>query len=442
MSLYPTLEDMKVDHMMKVESQYFTPQPFVLPEPMAPSAPAYDPSPSGPIYPSLEDYMGLDLTNKMIENNLPEYIVSTKPNMAVSTSAETSSSLNSMVAPLSGQSLGLQRAYVTNGIRELTLCKDKHGKVGLRVHSVNNGIFVCLVSQDSPAALAGLRFGDQILSVNDECVAGYTMDQAHKLFRNSDVNGIKVVVRDRPFERTVTMHKDSSGCIGFQFKNGKIIALNVVGLKDKQVTTEIENGGNVITVTVIPSFIYDHMVKKMSTSLLKTLMDHSVPDIGGRTIRSSIAVDNGRSTEFIRRRDYPDKSQCYECGKEGHLSYACSHNTLGPRDPPPKKVRIRKKNKTTVTHDTSYYDSDSDEGLRKSKKSKNVDNDDTDDNCSDVEMETLSAAIEQEQHLRELEKYKHKMATGQCDEEHTELVVRRKRYKENSYFSDEEDISE
>lgn len=29
----------------------------------------------------------------------------------------------------------------------------------------------------------------------------------------------------RPFERAVTMHKDSSGCIGFQFKNGKIIAL-------------------------------------------------------------------------------------------------------------------------------------------------------------------------------------------------------------------------
>ncbi|XP_015188758.1 PREDICTED: syntenin-1-like [Polistes dominula] len=306
MSLYPTLEDMKVDHMMKAqmqaESPYFTPQPFVLPEPMAPSAPAFDPSPSGPIYPSLGDYMGLDLSNKMIENNVPEYTVSTKANMTVSTPAETPRAVPNMVAPLSGQSLGLQRAHVTNGIRELTLCKDKNGRVGLRVHSVNNGIFVCLVSQESPAALAGLRFGDQILSVNEECVAGYTMDQVHKLFRNADVNGIKVVVRDRPFERTVTMHKDSSGCIGFQFKNGKIIALvkdtsaarngllidhqileingkNVVGLKDKQITTEIENGGDIITVTVIPSYIYDHMVKKMSSSLLKTLMDHSVPDV-------------------------------------------------------------------------------------------------------------------------------------------------------------------
>lgn len=246
--------------------------------------------------------MGLELSNGTIANNMPEYAVSIQPNMTVSTPAITSGSLSGMIAPLSGQSLGLQRAQVTNSIRELTLCKDKDGKVGLRVHSVNNGIFVCLVSQDSPAALAGLRFGDQILTINEVCVAGYTMDQVHKLFRNSDVNGIKVAVRDRPFERTVTMHKDSSGCIGFQFKNGKIIALvkdssaarngllidhqileingkNVIGLKDKQITAEIENGGNIITITIIPSYIYDHMVKKMSSSLLKSFMDHSVPDV-------------------------------------------------------------------------------------------------------------------------------------------------------------------
>jgi syntenin-1 len=89
----------------------------------------------------------------------------------------------------------------------------------------------------------------------------------------------------RPFERTVTLHKDSVGHIGFQFKNGKIIGLvkdssaarnglltehhllevngqNVVGIKDKDITAIIEEGGSVITVTVIPSFIYDHMISK------------------------------------------------------------------------------------------------------------------------------------------------------------------------------------
>lgn len=104
-------------------------------------------------------------------------------------------------------------------------------------------------------------------------------------------------------------------------------------------------------------------------------------------MKSSIAVDNGRSTEFIRRRDYPDKSQCYECGQEGHLSYGCTNNMLGPRKPPPKKVRIRKKNAKQENCDKSYFDSDSDEGVRKPRNSDDLDHD------SEEEPETLSAVI-------------------------------------------------
>lgn len=40
------------------------------------------------------------------------------------------------------------------------------------------------------------------------------------------------------------------------------ILQNVIGLKDKDITIEIESAGDIITVTVIPSFIYDHMIKK------------------------------------------------------------------------------------------------------------------------------------------------------------------------------------
>jgi syntenin-1 len=41
------------------------------------------------------------------------------------------------------------------------LCKDADNKVGLRVKAINKGIFVCLVTRGSPAAMGGLRFGDQ-----------------------------------------------------------------------------------------------------------------------------------------------------------------------------------------------------------------------------------------------------------------------------------------
>lgn len=131
-----------------------------------------------------------------------------------------------------------------------------------------------------------LRFGDQILQINGENVAGFSMDKVHKNLKKCAQNEISIIIRDRPFERTVTMHKGSTGHIGFQFNNGKITSIvkdssaarnglliehqllevngqNVVGMKDKEITAIISNEKEpIITVTIIPSFIYDHMVKK------------------------------------------------------------------------------------------------------------------------------------------------------------------------------------
>ncbi|XP_024402537.1 U11/U12 small nuclear ribonucleoprotein 31 kDa protein isoform X2 [Physcomitrium patens] len=56
-----------------------------------------------------------------------------------------------------------------------------------------------------------------------------------------------------------------------------------------------------------------------------------------RTLKVSIAEDNGRAKEFIRRREYKDKSRCYECGEGGHLSYECPKNLLGSRERPVAK---------------------------------------------------------------------------------------------------------
>jgi U11/U12 small nuclear ribonucleoprotein SNRNP31 len=63
----------------------------------------------------------------------------------------------------------------------------------------------------------------------------------------------------------------------------------------------------------------------------------------GRTIKCSIAKDNGRASEFIRRKTYKNKDRCFECGESGHLSYRCPHNTLGDREQPKKLSKKDKK---------------------------------------------------------------------------------------------------
>ncbi|CAG2104802.1 unnamed protein product [Medioppia subpectinata] len=263
--------------------------------------PSSQPMPSdaklGPIYPELNDWMGLSLTSQEVA------VIQNQSNAVSIPQSNTVSLANaSMVAPVSGTSVGLLRANVTHGIREVHVCKDKDSKVGLRVKDINKGIFVVFVQSGSPAAMVGLRFGDQILQLNGENVAGFSTDKIHDIIKKSAVNGIHLVVRDRPFERVITLHKDSVGHVGFTFKNGKINAIvkdssaarnglltehnfleingqNVVGVDDKSVRSLMESGGNVITLTIMPSFIFDHMMKQMATSLVKRLMDHSVPDV-------------------------------------------------------------------------------------------------------------------------------------------------------------------
>ena len=57
------------------------------------------------------------------------------------------------------------------GVREVVLCKDEKGKCGMSIHTQSKGVFVCFVMRNSPAAMAGLRFGDQILMVSEQMLS-------------------------------------------------------------------------------------------------------------------------------------------------------------------------------------------------------------------------------------------------------------------------------
>ncbi|XP_054946653.1 syntenin-2 isoform X3 [Physeter macrocephalus] len=146
----------------------------------------------------------------------------------------------------------------------------------------SKGLFVQLVQANTPASLVGLRFGDQILQIDGHNCVGWSADKAHRVGKKASAAKIVMVVRDRPFQQNVTMHKDSTGHVGFVIKKGKLISSvkgssvarngllinhyvcevngqNVLGLKDKEVTEILATAGNVTNLTIIPTVIYEHM---------------------------------------------------------------------------------------------------------------------------------------------------------------------------------------
>ncbi|XP_041045538.1 syntenin-1 [Carcharodon carcharias] len=295
MSLYPSLEDLKVDKVIQAQASYVANSgtPAILSENA--TCPTSDGGLYPCLYPELSQYMGLSLNDGEIQNNMAMVAV---PEQTVA----RPSSINYMVAPVTGSDLGLRRAEIKQGIRELILCKDQDGKIGIRLKSIDNGVFVQLVQANSPASLAGLRFGDQVLQINGENCAGWSSDKSHKVLKQASDQKISIIVRDRPFERTITMHKDSTGHVGFIFKNGKITSIvkdssaarnglltehniceingqNVIGLKDTQIADILATAGNAITITIMPSYIHEHMMKRMASSIIKSLMDHTVPEV-------------------------------------------------------------------------------------------------------------------------------------------------------------------
>lgn len=302
MSLYPSLEDLKVDKVIKAQAQFaesITSMPAITegnyqPQPVTVGMPGTS------LYPNLEelgDYMGLALNSDEVQRNLA--LVPVADNQVA---LPADSGIGIMVRPVTGTDTGIRRAEIRPGLREIILCKDQDGKVGLRLRSIDNGLFIQLVQANSPAALAGLRFGDQVLQINGQNCAGWSTDKAHKALKAAVETRIEMVIRDRPFQRTVTMHKDSSGHVGFIYKSGKITSLvkdgsaarnglltehyiceingqNVIGLKDSQIKDILNSSPTTMTITIMPKFVYEHMIKRMSSGLLRSTMDHSVPEV-------------------------------------------------------------------------------------------------------------------------------------------------------------------
>uniref|UniRef100_A0A8C1Z8F1 Zinc finger CCHC-type and RNA-binding motif-containing protein 1 n=1 Tax=Cyprinus carpio TaxID=7962 RepID=A0A8C1Z8F1_CYPCA len=207
-----------------------------------------------------------------------------------------------------------------------------------------------------------------------------------------------VYVSNIPFSLTNSdLHKLCS-------KYGKVVKVTVV--KDKQ--TRMSKG------VAFVLFLDRESAHNCSRSL-------NNKQLFGRTVKASIAIDNGRATEFIRRRNYSDKSKCYECGEEGHLSYACPKNLLGEREPPPKKEKKKKK---------------------KVQQPEEPEPEDSEEEGEDPALDSLSQAIAFQQARIEEEEKRRKQVTEDVSQASTSEDTHKPKIKKSAYFSDEEELSD
>ncbi|KJE91712.1 hypothetical protein CAOG_08633 [Capsaspora owczarzaki ATCC 30864] len=298
MSLYPTIESLTMSNMAQAQAGFVQNVQGAITA-ASHGQPSQAILPAGSLYAGLysdiglDDYMGISLAlaeqqNSMqLAQNQPKQLAEKNPNNAVA---------------LTQAQAGFKRAEVKNGVRQVSICKDAAGKIGITVQAINKGVFVSCVWKNSSAALAGIRVGDQIIQIDSETVAGYSNDKILKIFKNANPARIDIVLRDRPFERTITLTKNSTDHLGFVFKKGKITQIaaetsaarnglltehhflevngvNVIGLDDEAIGREIHAAGDIVTLTVMPSVIFETMMKNLSTSTIRKFMDHSVPDL-------------------------------------------------------------------------------------------------------------------------------------------------------------------
>lgn len=248
------------------------------------------------MYPTFNNYLG---NGHSLLSNHHHDIHSIATQSSISLPGKSSMNI---IAPLSGYSQA-HKLQPSNAIKPIVLCKDSSGKVGLRLTSAQGGVFVVLVYALSPAAMVGLRFGDQILEINDIPVAGYSMKKVHDLIKKASPDELRFAIRDRPFERTITLHKDQNGLVGFIFnKHGRILSIvkdssaarngllvdhnlieinaqNIVGLDDVEIRNILDNCGDVVILTILPSKIFEQLTKQTNPKLLRKNMDHSLPEI-------------------------------------------------------------------------------------------------------------------------------------------------------------------
>ncbi|KAL3315461.1 hypothetical protein Ciccas_005908 [Cichlidogyrus casuarinus] len=301
MSLYPTLEDLMVDDILTAQEQ----EELKNSRNLYPNL-GFD---SNKITEKVEaSFVGVQMRHYFDENGQIVFSepASVEPDKTLQNMLDKDKivALDHSASHTTARAVAIKEAdayEIKHGVRKLILCKDQKGKIGIQCRSIDTGVFVSFVQAESPAAKVGLKFGDQILEFNNNYLAGKSESEIGKYIEKAPINGIEVIVRDRPFERTTSLFKDSQGKLGFTVKNGciqdlvkdssaarngvltnhqlvELNGVNVIGIDDKTMLRMLETVPQKVTITTMPKHLFSILIKKLGSSQLKKEMDRSVPE--------------------------------------------------------------------------------------------------------------------------------------------------------------------
>ncbi|VDO04247.1 unnamed protein product [Rodentolepis nana] len=244
-------------------------------------------------------FLGIDLSRVAYDDfGNPYYLDSSKS--TAENNAITTRPCGSIVpVQAAGAIVPRDSITVSQNVREVRLQKDKRGLLGIQLKNLDSGVFIVFVESDSPAAVAGLRFGDQVLKIDEEYMAGKKGKKAMTFVKKRCGETVTLVIRDRPLERALTLTKDSHGSVGLfiedgliksvvegssAYRNGvlthtyicEVNGINCLGMSDKKIRELLKIAPVEVKITLIPEFYFDELTKRLGRYQWKR-MDRTMP---------------------------------------------------------------------------------------------------------------------------------------------------------------------